>query len=98
MISRKNWEKSRECYGKLVKALKNNTVYDGGVCGYCLEHGIGCKGCIFIKEEKECAEKYGGYFTMDAHINVGNLADALPIAERIYQAILDDEVNVYEED
>jgi hypothetical protein len=108
MISRKNWEASKKSYEALIEGLKRKTKnartramekYRFEDCGYCLEHHSGYCGlttdCLF-GEYSTCAEEYGGWRTMKAAYRANDIKTALLIAERIYQAILDDEVNVYE--
>lgn len=75
-------------------------------CGYCTEDKMletrdgkeECVGCLFNNEKKLCAEQFGGYDKMRCLYRDGKYTKALPIAERILQAIIDDEVNVYEEE
>jgi hypothetical protein len=105
-ISRKNWEKSKKLYTLLIEGMEAKdrcliTMAMVNDCGYCAETNAVCYVCIFKSEQEidgnMCAAEDGGYFVMMDYIKLGYYEEALPIARRILQRILNDEPNVYDE-
>jgi hypothetical protein len=106
-ISRENWESSKEKWEKVLKNIRNRNklrVNDRGryvfydvapveLCGYCAEHSNDCRNCPLYP--RTCAAIFDDCV---AALEKADYSTALKHAKKIYQAILDDEVNVYEEE
>jgi hypothetical protein len=110
-ISRKNWESSKEKWELILKNIRNRNklrVNDRGryvfydvapveLCGYCAEHSNvspNCTGCP-LDQKNLCG---AAFFRCLGALEHSDYSTALKHAKKIYQAILDDEVNVYEEE
>jgi predicted metalloprotease len=105
-ISRKNWESSKEKWELILKNIRNrNKIYRErdicffnvrveGNCGYCAEFSPNCTGCP-LDQKNLCGATF---FLCLGALRASDYSTALKHAKKIYKAILDDEVNVYEEE